>query len=135
MDLNMQTIGERIKRRRLELNLTQTQIKDAVGISSGNLSEIENGNRTPSMPTLYRLSEILNCSIDWIIKGDSSVEEKSDFFFQEDEKRLINLYRQMSTIDQEDLILIAEMKANKNAQKYVQKLSLSKPKSKLIETA
>ena len=126
MDLNMQTIGERIKRRRLELNLTQTQIKDAVGTSSGNLSEIENGNR---------LSEILNCSIDWIIKGDSSVEEKSDFSFREDEKRLINLYRQMSTIDQEDLILIAEMKANKNAQKYVQKLSLSKPKSKLIETA
>lgn len=41
MDLNMQTIGERIKRRRLELNLTQTQIKDAVGTSSGNLSEIE----------------------------------------------------------------------------------------------
>ena len=117
MDLNMQTIGERIKRRRLELNLTQTQIKDAVGTSSGNLSEIENGNRTPSMLTLYRLSEILNCSIDWIIKGDSSVEEKSDFSFREDEKRLINLYRQMSTIDQEDLILIAEMKANKNAQK------------------
>lgn len=135
MELNMQTIGERIKRRRLELKLTQTQIKNAVGISSGNLSEIENGNRTPAMTTLYRLSEVLNCSIDWIIKGDSLAEKNDDFFLSEEEKQLINLYRQMAAIDQEDLILIAEMKANKNTQKCVQKSSLSEPKNKLIETA
>ena len=41
MDLNMQTIGERIKRRRLELNLTQTQIKGCCRYFIRNLS----GNR------------------------------------------------------------------------------------------
>ena len=33
-------IGQRIKERRKELNITQAQIKNSTGISTGNLSEI-----------------------------------------------------------------------------------------------
>ena len=36
------SIGTRIKQRRKELGLKQLQIKELTGISSGNLSEIEN---------------------------------------------------------------------------------------------
>ena len=43
MDISMTSIGERIKNRRLELGLTQTDIYQACGISSGALSKIENG--------------------------------------------------------------------------------------------
>lgn len=113
MNIDMKTIGARIKARRIELGLKQTQIKDSVGISSGNLSEIENGNRTPSMITLFRLSEILNCSIDWIVKGFSSDKEKDAFSLSEDEKSIITYFRGMTTSDQEDFILVAEMKYNK----------------------
>ena len=63
------TIGMRIKQRRKELGLTQTQIKELTGISSGNMSEIENGSKLPSTPTLISLSNILQCSIDWILTG------------------------------------------------------------------
>lgn len=69
MNDSLTSVGQRIKQRRIELNLTQSYIQMKTGISSGNLSEIENGNRTPSMATLYRLSDILACSIDWIVKG------------------------------------------------------------------
>ena len=59
-----QTIGARIKQRRKELGLTQLQIKQETGISSGNMSDIENGNKLPSTPALISLSKVLNCSID-----------------------------------------------------------------------
>lgn len=127
MNIDMKTVGARIKARRVELGLKQTQIKDSVGISSGNLSEIENGNRTPSMITLYKLSEILNCSIDWIVKGFSSDEEKDALSLSADEKSIINYFRGMTTSDQEDFILVAEMKYNKvhNANSAPGNLSLS----------
>ena len=69
MDISMTSIGERIKNRRLELGLTQTDIYQACGISSGALSKIENGNRTPSVLSFYELSKVLKCSMDWLTTG------------------------------------------------------------------
>ena len=45
MELDIQSIGTRIKERRKELKLTQLEIKERAGISSGNMSDIERGNR------------------------------------------------------------------------------------------
>lgn len=78
MDISMTSIGERIKNRRLELGLTQTDIYQACGISSGALSKIENGNRTPSVLSFYELSKVLKCSMDWLTTGFSSNEQISE---------------------------------------------------------
>lgn len=116
--LDMKTIGARIRERRNELGLRQTVIREKTGISSGNLSEIENGNRTPSMATLYRLSEILDCSIDWMVKGEDSSEKKIPAFsLSEEESQLLRYYHGMSTGDREDFRMIGEMKYNKERKK------------------
>lgn len=80
------TIGTRIKQRRKMFGLTQTQIKELTGISSGNISEIENGNKLPSAPALISLSNILKCSTDWILTGKDSIlsNEISSSLSQED---------------------------------------------------
>lgn len=108
-------IGKRIKERRKELHITQTAIQEACGISSGNLSGIETGRYLPSAVALIELSKILDCSIDWILTGDSSNSKNHSFVDIKDsmESRLIGLFREMSDADREDLLLIAEMKANK----------------------
>lgn len=114
MNLDMKTIGERIKTRRLELNLKQNDIKDAVGISSGNLSEIENGNRTPSMVTLYRLADVLECSIDWIVKGESPKKEIAKISHIEDsENEFLSFYLKLSSNDQEEILDIMKLKISK----------------------
>lgn len=66
MTLDMISIGERIKNRRKELHLTQNDIKNTCGISSGSMSEIERGIRTPSIVIFHLLSQILDCSMDWV---------------------------------------------------------------------
>lgn len=63
--MDMAYVGDRIKKRRKELHLTIAQVRDKTGISTGNLSEIENGKKLPSAPALLGLSNALNCTCDW----------------------------------------------------------------------
>lgn len=133
-------IGERIKQRRIELGLTQRQIKQATGISSGNMSDLENGNRLPSTPALIALSDILNCSIDWILKGEVFKQDDTVFSNRSTgvalsenpsiESELLFYYFGMSADDQNELLMIAKMKYDKEtkrlAEKEKAKSSLSK---------
>ncbi len=86
-------IGERIATRRKELGITGGQIKEKTGISTGNLSGIENGSSLPSATALISLSKILNCTTDWILKGEAPISEHKDIFsLSEDEKELLETY-------------------------------------------
>lgn len=115
MDLDMQTIGLRIKNRRKELRLTQTDIKAAVGISSGNISDIENGNRLPAASTLVQLANILECSIDWMLTGKSPFTEILNISDSGDkrETELLNGFRELPDEDQEEIMEILNMKLRK----------------------
>ena len=106
------SIGTRIKQRRKELGLTQVQIKQETGISSGNMSEIENGNKLPSTPALISLSAILDCSIDWMLKGETPKRENA-FLSEERESKLLEGFRELSERDKEELIEILGMKLRK----------------------
>lgn len=108
-------IGQRIKERRNELHITQTQVQEHTGITTGNLSCIENGKYLPSSIALLELSKILNCSVDWILTGNPSISENSNFLDIEGhkEEKLITLFREMESDDQDELIQIAQIKADK----------------------
>ena len=111
MDISMTSIGERIKNRRLELGLTQTDIYQACGISSGALSKIENGNRTPSVLSFYELSKVLKCSMDWLTTGFSSNEQISEIC--QKEEVLLEGFRKLGEEDQYEIMEILAMKLRK----------------------
>ena len=67
----MDTIGQRIKSRRISLGIKRKDIWSMTGISSGNLSELENDNKCPSAQALISLSNALDCTTDWILTGRS----------------------------------------------------------------
>ena len=118
-------IGERIKKRRKELNLTHTQIKEETGISSGNMSSIESGKTIPSASALIKLSKTLNCSIDWMVTGESPISE--NFKISDIEERLLTGFRKLPEEDQNELIEILQIKLNKTnrSEKVDQRLSES----------
>lgn len=91
-------IGKRIAERRKFLEITGQQIKDQTGISTGNLSGIEKGNSLPSAAALIGLSKILNCSVDWILKGESLISEKHNEIDPTDDKtELLNNYSKLDS--------------------------------------
>lgn len=109
MEIIMKSVGERIRNRRKELHLTQTDIRAACGISSGALSEIENGNRTPSIITFHALSEVLQCSMDRLATGESLDAESlfassSENLKLRTEAELLKGFRQLDKNHQNELI-------------------------------
>lgn len=125
MDINMNSIGNRIRERRKELNLTQTDIHRECGISSGALSQIENGNRVPSAIAFYSLSQVLNCSMEYLITGESSDTKNLELYGNEE--KLMNGFRELSKEDQDELIEILNIKLrrSKRERNVTEKSSLS----------
>lgn len=111
MDLSMTSIGTRIKTKRKELNLTQTDIFQQCGLSSGALSHIENGTRTPSVLIFYKLSQVLKCDMEWLITGVSANKQNS--IICESEEELLKGFRDLSEEDKEELIEILHLKLRK----------------------
>lgn len=54
---------ERIKARRKELGLTQTQIADRLGIKQSPYAQIESGAFAPGFHVLYRLADALETTV------------------------------------------------------------------------
>lgn len=114
MDIKMQDIGKRIKARRTELGFTQTDIYRACGIASGALSQIEQGHRTPSILIFYTLSQVLKCSMEWLVTGKSSCAENTNKIKNfGKEERLLYYFRKLSEEEQLDIQEYTEFKLYK----------------------
>ncbi|MGL5436126.1 MAG: helix-turn-helix domain-containing protein [Lachnospiraceae bacterium] len=107
----MNNVGNRIKKRRKELRLTQTDIYQQCGVDSGTLSKIENGSRTPSVVIFYKIAQALKCDMEWLMTGFSSNSQTS--FICPKEETLLNGFRKISEEDQEELMYILEIKLRK----------------------
>ncbi len=115
MDVNMHDIGNRIKSRRKELGLTQTDIYNACGIASGALSQIEQGHRTPSIINFYTLSQVLKCNMEWLVTGFSTNKNNTVAAkIYENEENLLNCFRDLSDKDQLEIQEFIEFKLYKS---------------------
>lgn len=65
-------VAERIRNRRIELQLTQKEIADRLKVTYQTISKYERGVNIPDAETLKSLSDILQCSTDYLVgKVDS----------------------------------------------------------------
>lgn len=72
-----ETIGQRIAEQRKKIGLTQNELAEKLMVSNKAVSKWESDNGNPSMEFLPALSNILNCSLDYLISGK---EFKKDFY-------------------------------------------------------
>lgn len=80
-------IGDRVRKLRNQLNITQEQLGDLIGTTSKHISEIERGVTGISIDTQVGLRNVLHCSIDYLITG--SEFESIDSFFSESVRNLL----------------------------------------------
>lgn len=65
-----------LKKRRIELNMMQTEVAEKADISNNFYSNIERGNTKPSVETVFKICKALNLSLDKIIfEEDVPIEE------------------------------------------------------------
>ncbi|WP_172592567.1 helix-turn-helix domain-containing protein [Staphylococcus pettenkoferi] len=65
----MQEVGATIKKIRKSKNLTQSELAREMEISRSYLSDIENGNKNPSITTTKKLAEKLGVSVSYLTTG------------------------------------------------------------------
>ena len=68
-------MGKRIWACRKYRGYTQDEVAENCEMSKSYLSIIENGLRSPSLDTLYKLSIFLNFSIDWLLNRPQYLQD------------------------------------------------------------
>ncbi len=63
--------AERLYASRVMTGRTQADISARIGISQPRYANYESGTREPDFGTLVKISEVLNVSIDFLLKGSN----------------------------------------------------------------
>lgn len=76
------TLGEKIKRRRKELDMT---LKDLAGerITPGQISLVESGRSNPSMDLLEYLATTLETSVEYLMESEETQAEKIAIYYEQ----------------------------------------------------
>ncbi len=72
-------IGSKIKKSRVEANMTQEQAAEALGISRQTISNWENEKTYPDIISVLRMSDLYNVSLDYLLKGESPMNAYMDY--------------------------------------------------------
>lgn len=67
--LDFKEIGIRIRFEREKLGLSRERFAEIISLSPFYIGQIERGDRSMSLDTLVKISDVLNVSIDYILKG------------------------------------------------------------------
>jgi len=68
-----------LKEKRREAKLTQAELAKKIGVSRSSVYAFEAGTREPSNETLVKISNVLGCSVDYLLTGHSGlVLKRSD---------------------------------------------------------
>ena len=65
------TLGEKIAKQRKELNYTQEQLADILGVSRQSISKWESDIAYPETDKLIKMGKLFDCSMDYLLNEDS----------------------------------------------------------------
>ena len=68
--VDYQMIGKRIREYRMRRGLTQTALAERAGVEPTNVSHIERAATKVSLPTLLRIANALDASLDELVYGN-----------------------------------------------------------------
>jgi len=103
MYIDYKLLGSRIKKARLEKNVTQAKLSEDINKCPEYISKIENGKANPSLEVLASICYHLNVDIGYILSGTIY---KSDEYLQTD------LYEKIKTCSPDQVKLISELADN-----------------------
>lgn len=79
------SLGQKIKEKRMELDMSQKTLADLTDLSPGFLSQVERGQTEPSITSLRKISKALNVAIFYFLMND---EEKKAVVRKNERQRL-----------------------------------------------
>lgn len=104
-----QKIGERIKSRRKELELTQEQVGNIIGVTKSTIQRYENGLiKDLKMPVIQAIANALKVNPDWLVlKSDTkelqlNIHNLKSINLSKNELKLVNTYNLLNNIGKQE---------------------------------
>lgn len=70
--MNFEDIGARIKKRRIELNMTQEKLAEKAELTETHIGAIERATSKCSVETLVKLAQVLDLNVDYLLFGTTA---------------------------------------------------------------
>ncbi len=88
----------RLKKLRLEKNITQQELADVLNVSQQSINKYENHSTEPSIETLTMIADFFDTSIDYIVGRIKEKEALGSILYtlSEDEEAFFRYYRRLS---------------------------------------
>ena len=67
------SLGQRVKKRRQALKITQKELAESLGITPQHISAVEQDKWSPSLALLPKLGEALGVSVDYLLSGKEGI--------------------------------------------------------------
>ena len=86
-------IGERIRKARKEVNMTQEEFADEIGVSVGYINQIETGKKCFNLKRFNEIVSIFDKPISYFVEGtetpeQSTIKEITDLLYNVDAEKL-----------------------------------------------
>ena len=82
-------MGKRIREARKQKKMTQWKLAEIIGVTDVYISEIERGNKMPSIPLFISIVEALDISADYLLRDN--ISSGKPFVYNEFTERLDKL--------------------------------------------
>ena len=95
-------LGERVRKKRKQLGLSQEELSEACGISPAYIGIIERGNRKLSVETLVKIANALNVNTDYLLRdsvrynSSDIIKKTTSLLHDMDEDEIRYTYRMIS---------------------------------------
>lgn len=116
-------LSNRLKERREQLGLTQSEVATLLGITPGAVGNYENGVSTPKADVLFKVFDALKCDANYLFQDEMRKRSQEDNATPLEMEHLVKKYRGLDTHGKEmvDFTLekeyersVAEKKKNDN---------------------
>lgn len=86
--------------------LTMKELGEKVGVSESAISQYETGKREADFETILKIGEVLDCSIDYLLRGEQQKKPTpvSEDGLDERDRQLMELMKKLSA-DQKEFLL------------------------------
>jgi len=111
--VSLLSIGGRIKEVRTEIGISQKKFGEGIGIADSYVSEIESGNKVPSLTILLAIAFKYGVNIDWLESGKGAKYTKEGTFLTDDEIQILRTLRDKKELHAFVLLLIDKFKDRK----------------------
>ncbi|MCL4456720.1 MAG: helix-turn-helix domain-containing protein [Nitrospirae bacterium] len=105
--ITSKAIGERIKKRRRELKISQEELAETLGVTYQQVQRYENGMNKLNVENVQTVADALNVPVSYFYEAEKAltIAERPAPYFSSDEGRLLNYFRKIKNSNSKNTVI------------------------------